>query len=301
MQFEFIFRSSRTRCLFTIAAFLSHERCLLTLQAFQLNNRRTTPYVQLCSGINSKTPSLAFVHKAIPLSNQTPVFLSREFSSNKNEEFESVNADIYNDIDEDEQDWISDSELVRRATQTPGGEALTNRDAKTMKKFQPATRVVDNLQDDQDVFNSFNKKSIHKQEKDELVNAMREEGFVVDSTLLEIARDYGIPICYLGDVLVTWGVPPPIDPHAALKDLVTGEQAFSLLEALVSLDPTRLNERYSHDTLEDLCYDYEDELDLAEAFEFCVKEGYNLPFGIKTCLRTEQEEELLRVLSPMSD
>jgi hypothetical protein len=225
-------------------------------------------------------------------------------------------VDDEEDIGE-EQDWLSDAELVRRAAQTPGGEKLTNRDRNTFQKFKPATEVA-GLNSDNNMGDFGNGdpavKSIHKQERDELIRNMhqegggssgigqREEGFVVDSVLMDIAHDYSIPVCYLGDVLVQWGVPPPIDPrNTPLKDLVTGEQAFSLLEALVSLDSTRLNERYSSDTLEDLCYEYDDMFDLAEAVDFCMKEGYNLPFGIQTCLKTEQEEQLLRVLASDMD
>jgi hypothetical protein len=122
----------------------------------------------------------------------------------------------------------------------------------------------------------------------------REEGYLGDSTLIEISHDYAVPVCYIADVLVTWGVPPPISVDTRLGDLVTGEQAFAFVEALTSLDNTQLNERYSYDDLLTLCEDYD--LDLRQVFQFCIKENYNLPFGVRTCLRVEQEKELLRVM-----
>jgi len=124
---------------------------------------------------------------------------------------------------------------------------------------------------------------------------MREEGFLGDSTLKEISMDYSVPIPYLADVLASWGVPVPIDPLARLGDMVTGEQAFAVLEAIHTLDVAALHERYSEDNLMNVC-DYYD-IDLKEAFEFCVEgRGWALPFGVRTFLRVEQEEELLDAL-----
>jgi len=123
----------------------------------------------------------------------------------------------------------------------------------------------------------------------------REEGYLGDSTLKEISMDYGVPITYLADVLATWGVPIPIDPNSRLGDMVTGEQAFAILEAIHTLDISELHERYAEDDLMNLC-DYYD-LDIKEAFDFCMERGWALPFGVRTFLRVEQEEELLDALS----
>mmetsp|Transcript_7014 Transcript_7014/g.10437 ORF Transcript_7014/g.10437 Transcript_7014/m.10437 type:complete len:535 (-) Transcript_7014:186-1790(-) len=123
----------------------------------------------------------------------------------------------------------------------------------------------------------------------------REEGYLGDSTLKEISMDYGIPITYLADVLATWGVPIPIDPNGRLGDMVTGEQAFAILEAIHTLDVAELHERYAEDDLMNLC-DYYD-LDIKLAFDFCMERGWALPFGVRTFLRVEQEAELLDALA----
>jgi hypothetical protein len=91
-----------------------------------------------------------------------------------------------------------------------------------------------------------------------------------------------------------WGVPIPINIDDRLGDLVTGEQAFALLEAVNSLDVAQLHDRYSNTSLLTLCYEWD--IDLQKAFEMAMKEGWSLPFGVQTCLRVEQESELLRVL-----
>lgn len=122
----------------------------------------------------------------------------------------------------------------------------------------------------------------------------REEGYLGDSTLKEISMDYGVPITYLADVLATWGVPIPIDPNSRLGDMVTGEQAFAILEAIHTLDVAELHERYAEDDLMNLC-DYYD-LDIKLAFDFCMERGWALPFGVRTFLRVEQEAELLDAL-----
>jgi hypothetical protein len=122
----------------------------------------------------------------------------------------------------------------------------------------------------------------------------REEGYLGDSTLKEISMDYSVPIEYLADVVASWGVPVPIDPLGRLGDMVTGEQAFAMLEAIHTLDIAALHDRYSEDNLMNIC-DYYD-IDLKEAFDFAMKRGWALPFGVRTFLRVEQEDELLEVL-----
>lgn len=122
----------------------------------------------------------------------------------------------------------------------------------------------------------------------------RQEGYLGDSTLREISLDYSIPIPYVADVLANWGVPVPIDPHARLGDMVTGEQAFSLLEAIHTLDIASLHARYSEEDLISICGYYD--VDVKDAFEFCVGRGWALPFGVRTFLRVDQEEELLSAL-----
>lgn len=123
----------------------------------------------------------------------------------------------------------------------------------------------------------------------------REDGYLGDSTLKEISMDFSVPIPYLADVVASWGVPVPIDPLGRLGDMVTGEQAFAILEAIHTLDIAALHDRYSEDNLMNIC-DYYD-IDMKEAFDFAMKRGWALPFGVRTFLRVEQEDELLEALS----
>jgi len=94
-----------------------------------------------------------------------------------------------------------------------------------------------------------------------------------------------------------WGVDVPINVYDRLGDLVTGEQAFALVEAVNTLDVGHLNDRYSNQNLLQICDEWE--IEIKEAFEFVMKEGWSLPFGVRTNLRVEQEDELLRVFSSL--
>jgi hypothetical protein len=122
----------------------------------------------------------------------------------------------------------------------------------------------------------------------------REEGYLGDSTSREISLDYGVPIPYLADVIANWGIPVPIDPNVRLGDMVTGEQAFAILEAIHTLDVASLHDRYSEEDLLGLCDCYD--INLQVVFEFCLERGYALPFGVRTFLRVEQEEDLISTL-----
>ena len=149
--------------------------------------------------------------------------------------------------------------------------------------------------------------SVYTQEEEELITSMggrkgprsqtqfREEGFLGDSTLLEISRDYGVPVPWLADTIASWSVPVPIDPRARLGDLVTGEQAFAVLEAVLTLDVGVLHSMYAEDDLATLCDIYD--IEVKDAYELCVDRGWMLPFGVRTFLRIEQEEQLLEKLA----
>ncbi|KAG7349467.1 hypothetical protein IV203_012064 [Nitzschia inconspicua] len=200
-------------------------------------------------------------------------------------------------VDDSLEDWIPDAQKARpKPTHlTPAKEVLG----------EDATAKPQNQKD----VSSSRRPSPYTEEEEELIELLggkdrkdpkqskREEGFLGDSTLKEIATDYSVPVCYLADVLCMWNVPPPINIHDRLGDLVTGEQAFALVEAVHSLDMGALHDRYSNQNLLQVCYEWN--IDIKDAFEFAMKEGWSLPFGVRTNLRVEQEDELLRIYSPL--
>jgi len=201
---------------------------------------------------------------------------------------------------DNEEDWIPDAikaQTKRRPkTLRPANEVIKDQEEPSLQQKQTKDDSREDL--------IKNRPSPYTEEEEELIDALggkyatngrREEGFLGDSTLVEIASDYSVPISYLADVLCMWGVPVPINVNDRLGDLVTGEQAFALVEAVNSLDIGVLQDRYSNMNVLQLCDEFE--IPLKDAFEFAMKEGWSLPFGVRTNLRMEQEEELLRLYS----
>jgi hypothetical protein len=198
------------------------------------------------------------------------------------------------DFEEGGEDWTPDGEVARRrkkvAYPTPAAAVIKDvvEKGQEVKKKQEKERPSAYTEEEEDLIDAMGGK-----DKSSSSSRKREAGFLGDCTLQEIAQDYSVPICYLADVLCMWGVPVPINIRDRLGDLVTGEQAFAILEAIYSLDVGSLHDRYSNDNLLLVC-DYW-EIDLKNAFEFAMKEGWSLPFGVQTHLRAEQEDELMRV------
>ena len=206
------------------------------------------------------------------------------------DDLEVLQGDGVDFDDEKDEDWTPDSEKYREKPKhlTPANEVIPQESDIRDKTSEPA---------------GDKRPTPYTDEEEEIIEAMggklkaqrREDGFMGDCTLSEIAMDYSVPICYLADVLSMWGVPVPININDRLGDLVTGEQAFALVEAVNSLDIGAIQDRYSNQNLLQVC-EYWD-IPITDAFNFAMKEGWSLPFGVRTNLRVEQEDELLRLYS----
>ena len=114
-------------------------------------------------------------------------------------------------------------------------------------------------------------------------------------TLREISESYLFSLSFLGDYVVQLGVRPPIDVDAKVGDMMTSEQAYSLLEALTSLDPYESNIEYDSLTADELA----EELDLSvEKFCYiCEAEHLNLPYGMDTVLHQTVVEKIRDVFT----
>ncbi|KAL3904002.1 MAG: hypothetical protein SGILL_010233 [Bacillariaceae sp.] len=198
------------------------------------------------------------------------------------------------------EDWIPDADkATKKPTHLTPAKEILGEDTSDKSSHESKSSAA--------AAGAPSRKSPYTDEEEELIEAMggknvmkqskREEGFLGDSTLKDIATDYSVPICYLADVLCMWKVPVPINIHDRLGDMVTGEQAFALVEAIHTLDMGVLNDRYSNENMLQVCAGWN--IEINDAFQFAMKEGWSLPFGVRTNLRVEQEDELLRVFSTL--
>jgi hypothetical protein len=207
------------------------------------------------------------------------------------------------DEDDDASDWMPDREKAKALKEDARVYVEQEESSTTSEAQEQPSKEQPSKEQPPEAGN--NRASPYTEEEEDVISAMggrtrgsrkRESGFLGDSTLEEIATDYSVPICYLADVLCMWGCPVPINFQDRLGDLVTGEQAFAIVEAVNSLDIAALHDRYSNQNLIQVCAEWD--MDLQAVFEMAMKEGWSLPFGVQTCLRVEQEEELIRVLAP---
>ena len=213
----------------------------------------------------------------------------------------------FNSIEE-EMDWMPDSKVVELATQID--ERLTNRNSKTGEKFRAAETDFERYNIDKDG-EGFDESPDAWDDSEALIRVLgtnnnadgkgnREEGYMGDCTLDEIAMDYSVPIFYLADILCAWGVPPPIDTSMKLGDLVIGEQAYAILEAVTSFDSADMYNMFSDHTLISLAQTYKNGVELRELFQVAMSEGMALPFGVHSRLRKEYVEILDRYFDPDS-
>jgi len=144
------------------------------------------------------------------------------------------------DREVEDEEWLPDKEKARRkreqARQYQSAVSTGDRDIDAKRQQESIGNANDAASGaDTDTYPSGErgkKSSAYTEEEEEIIRSMggtrkkaskREQGYLGDSTLQEIAADYQVPVCYLADVLCMWGVPIPINTSDRLGDLVTGE------------------------------------------------------------------------------
>ena len=86
------------------------------------------------------------------------------------------------------------------------------------------------------------------------------------------------------------GCPAPVDVDSRIGDLLTGEQVFTLLQALTSVDPLEAGCDYDTLSLPELAEDVG--LSVDRVYEICKEENINLPFGLNTRLHSKLAESV---------
>ena len=112
-------------------------------------------------------------------------------------------------------------------------------------------------------------------------------------TLREVSESYLFSLSFLGDYVVQLGVRPPVDVDAKIGDFLTSEQAYSLLEALTSLDPFESNIEYDSMAADELARELQMSVD--DFCFLCDAERLNLPYGMDTVLHQSVVEKIREV------
>jgi hypothetical protein len=110
------------------------------------------------------------------------------------------------------------------------------------------------------------------------------EGTAASLTLSDISESSCFSLSFLGDFLVQMGCKPPIDINAKLGNLLTGEQIFTLLQAINTLDPFDSNLEYDSVPVDELA----EELGVStnRILKILESKNINLPFGLDTVLHS---------------
>lgn len=113
-------------------------------------------------------------------------------------------------------------------------------------------------------------------------------------SLRDISEAYSFSLAYLGDFVAQLGVSTPINIDSKVNTLLDGDQMYTLLQALSSLDPYDANAGYDSVSVYELAEDLE--VTVKKILDLCEKEQINLPFGDDTILHTAVVEQLSRRL-----
>mmetsp|Transcript_20811 Transcript_20811/g.26940 ORF Transcript_20811/g.26940 Transcript_20811/m.26940 type:complete len:205 (+) Transcript_20811:50-664(+) len=156
------------------------------------------------------------------------------------------------------------------------------------------SRIDDLLVDDDEGWDEIGSYEAQKRwtlSNEELTKTTGEGNAFADSRIMDLAFDYNFPLSYIADMVVSLGARPPIRDNDRISELLDGEQAFALLEALTSLDGADVESMYLDSTLEDVADLMEMPVDAL--FAACAEKGFSLPHGLQTQLRRDQLTALI--------
>lgn len=121
----------------------------------------------------------------------------------------------------------------------------------------------------------------------------RSTGSISDLTVKELVNDYNYPLPYIADMIMQFGfVKPPLDINSRLGDICSGTELFAILEVVNSVPGYEVANFYYTSSVAEACEEFG--WDLRAILKFCEEEGFSLPFGIRTVLRTDQIGALIK-------
>lgn len=117
---------------------------------------------------------------------------------------------------------------------------------------------------------------------------------IVDCTIADVASDYTLPVEFIVDALVEFGVDRPVRVGQSVRDCMTSEEIERLLRLVSSFDAQDLGERYSDRCVRELADTYD--LDLECLLDVCRSEGVELCLGADTRLAVIKEDRILDMM-----
>lgn len=127
----------------------------------------------------------------------------------------------------------------------------------------------------------------------ESVNVTHGDG-VIDCSVGDVASDYHVPVEFVVDALIAFGVPTPINSSTSVRDSMTSDEVSRLLRLVSTHDPVTLSIRYSDKCIEEVADDYD--IPVEDFMAVCEKEGLYLFDDEKTHLSVIREDRVLDIL-----
>lgn len=175
---------------------------------------------------------------------------------------------------------------------------LRNRHRTTMDDEQWLNRedeiIIDNNHDQApDIYGNFLRDGDSTM-FDKMYNSKdMEQHSIARLSLRDISEAYGFSIPYLSDYVASMGCPVPVDIDEMIGNYMIGDQVYTLLLAITSLDPLDANTSYDSLTISELAYEMG--LEEEKILEICEGEGIRLPNFGETVLHKDVVEQLRRV------
>ena len=129
---------------------------------------------------------------------------------------------------------------------------------------------------------------------DDMNNKRVEAYSISKQSLRAISESYQFSLAYLSDFVTELGCSLPIDIDTSISNILTGEQIYTLLQALTSLDPYDSNAGYDTVSIRELGEEYD--VSVNEVMKICKDEGIALPFGTGSILHDTVIEQIRRLL-----
>lgn len=117
---------------------------------------------------------------------------------------------------------------------------------------------------------------------------------IVDCMVQDVAKDYSVPVEFVVDAMLHYGVPVPIRPDQSIRDSMTTEEIEQLLKLITSFDAQDLADRYSDRTINELAENYD--LSVERILDVCQKEALYTCSGERTRLSVVREDRLLDII-----